>query len=96
MKLLFIICESSVDAKITDMLRSIGAPGYTRFTDCTGFGASGLREGSPVWPGLNSLLLAAMPEELVPQVFDQIDALKAHRAGKLAVKIFVLPMEEWQ
>lgn len=94
MKLLFIICESSVDAKITDLLSSIGAPGFTRFTGGTGFGSSGPREGTPVWPGLNSLIVAAVPEELVSPIKEQVSNLKAQRAGKLAVKIFVVPMEE--
>ena len=94
MKLLFIICESSVDTKITDLLSSVGAPGYTRFTGGTGFGYSGPREGTPVWPGLNSMIVAAVPEELVSSIQEQITYLKAQRAGKLAVKIMVVPMEE--
>ena len=94
MKLLIIICESSVEAKIADLLRSLGAPGYTRFTGGTGFGKSGLREGTSVWPGLNSMILAAVPEDLVLPIHSRIDELKVHRAGKLAVKIFILPMEE--
>jgi hypothetical protein len=94
MKLLFIICESSADEKVTDILRSLGAPGYTRFTGGTGFGSSGLREGTAVWPGLNTIIMAAMPGSLVDRVIDDINNLKSHRAGKLAVKVFAVPVEE--
>jgi len=95
LRLLFIICESSVDTKITDLLSSMGAPGFSRFSGGTGFGSSGPREGTPVWPGLNSLIIAAVPEDLVLPIKEQVGYLKAQRAGKLAVKIFVVPMEEW-
>ena len=95
MKLLFIICESSVEDRITELLSKCGAPGYTRFTGGTGFGHSGLREGTPVWPGLNSLIMSAMPQELVPTVFSGIEDMKSNRAGKLAVRAFVVPMEEY-
>jgi hypothetical protein len=95
MKLLFIVCESSVDDKIMELLTRLGAPGYTRFTGGTGFGNSGLREGTAVWPGLNSMIMSAVPEHLVPAVHSGIDDLKAHRSGKLAVKVFVSPLEEY-
>ncbi|MGC8667445.1 MAG: PG0541 family transporter-associated protein [Chthonomonadales bacterium] len=94
MRLLIIICEASVDPRIIEILTRSGAPGYTRFTGATGSGKNGIRDGTPIWPGLNSVILAGMPETLVPQVLKQLEALSAERSGRLALKVFSLPAEE--
>ena len=95
MRLLFIMCEEGVDQLVRDMLTDMGAPGYTRFTDAVGNGKRGPREGTPVWPGLNTMLLAAMPEEMVPEILDALKKLEAERDGRLAVKVFSVPAEEY-
>lgn len=95
MRLLIIICEASVDPRITELLVRAGAPGYTRFTGATGSGKKGIRDGTPIWPGLNSMILAAMPEPLVPAVIKELEALSAERGGRLALKVFSLPADEY-
>jgi len=95
MRLLFIICEASVDPRVTQILGRAGAPGYTRFTGATGSGKKGIRDGTPIWPGLNSLILACMPDDLVPQVLAELEALSAERSHRLALKVFSVPAEEY-
>src|SRR5262245_7633935 len=95
MRLLFIICEAGVDARVMALLGRSGVAGYTRFTGATGSGKHGLREGSGVWPGLNSIVRAAMPESIVPEVLDGLNRLEAERNGKLALKVFSVPMDEY-
>ncbi len=95
MRLLFIICEASVDSRVMSLLARVGAAGYTRFTGATGCGKNGLREGSPVWPGLNALIMVAAPEDLVPEILEGLDQLEAERNGKLALKVFSVPADEY-
>ncbi len=95
MRLLFIICEASVEHRVLEILERCGAPGYTRFTGATGDGKRGRREGTAVWPGLNALLLAAMPEEIVPLVTESLQKLEDERGGRLAVKVFSVAADEY-
>jgi hypothetical protein len=94
MRLLFIICEANVDERIMEMIMEAGGTGYTRFTDAFGNGSHGRREGSPVWPGLNSVIIAAMPDENVQGLTDRIKALQAERSGRLGVRVFAAPAEQ--
>ncbi len=95
MRLLFIICEQSVDTRVMEALVRIGAPGHTRFTGAIGRGKNGVREGTPIWPGLNSVIMAAIPDDLVPDVMEALEQLQAERSGRLALKIFSVPAEEY-
>lgn len=96
MRLLFIICEASVDERVMEMLERMGAAGYTRFTGAIGHGKNGRREGTAVWPGLNTLLLVGVPEEIVPKIKKGIDDIAEERNGRLSAKIFSCPAEEFE
>jgi hypothetical protein len=95
MRFLFIICEASVEHRVTDMLDALGCPGYTRFTGAMGSGKRGPREGTPVWPGLNSVIMAGMPEAQVPDVIQGLQDLETERQGRLAIKVFSTAAEEY-
>ena len=95
MQLLFILCESGVEDKLIAMLIDIGVPGYSRFANSTGYGKNGRREGSPIWPGLNTLLMVGLPRDMTPKVLDAVNKLEEQRNGRLAVKIFAVPAEEY-
>lgn len=88
MKMLFVICEAAFDSHIMQGLAGIGVPGYTRFTGAIGNGRSGAREGTPVWPGLNSMIVTCVPEAMVPEVTALIAKLDEERQGRLVVKVF--------
>jgi len=88
MRMLFIMCEANVDPRIIELLLEAGVTGYTRFTDAFGSGSHGRREGSPVWPGLNSVILACVQEEMVEPIRAAVSALQDERGGRLAVRLF--------
>lgn len=94
MRMLFIICEANVDPRVIELLRKVGVAGYTRFTDAFGNGTHGRREGSPVWPGLNSVIMTCVPEELVEPIRHAIAELEQERAGRLAIRVFATPAEQ--
>lgn len=94
MRMLVIICEANVDGRVLELLTQVGVTGYTRFTDAHGYGTHGRREGSPIWPGLNSVILACVPEELVDKVRAAVAALQEEREGRLAIRVFSTPAEQ--
>lgn len=95
MRLLFIICDAGVDGRVMRMLENVPTLGYTRFTGAIGHGNSGPREGTPIWPGLNSILLVGVPEEVVPEVIAGLERLRNERQGRLALKVYSVPAEEY-
>jgi hypothetical protein len=64
-KLVLIVCEQGVEPDVMGALRSVGVSHYTRWTDCTGSGETGTREGTAIWPGLNSVVMVVMDAALV-------------------------------
>lgn len=94
MQMLFILCEANVDGRVIELLHSVNVPGYTRFTGAVGFGASGRREGTPVWPGLNSLILVYASEVEVQAVRDALRRLEEERQGRVVLKVFAVPAEK--
>ena len=75
-KLVFVVCDQGVEPDVMDCLMTLGLPHYTRWTDCQGSGEAGLREGTPVWPGLNSVLMVVMPEEQVEPLRAALHAVR--------------------
>jgi hypothetical protein len=94
LRLLFIICEANIEDRVLHELIEVGCPGYTRFTGAIGFGDRGRREGSAVWPGLNALVLSAVPDEMERDVLDMLDALKRERSSGVALKVFSMDARE--
>lgn len=94
MRLLFIVCESSVDAHVIDIVQQAGAIGFTRFTGATGTGRHGRREGTPVWPGLNSLVMASVPEDSIEGMLAEFAKIRENRSGRLALQVFSVASEE--
>ena len=94
MRLLFIICEANIEERILHELIEIGCPGYTRFTGAVGYGNRGRREGTAVWPGLNAMILVAVPEADEERVTGMLRSLKAERSSGIALKVFATDAEE--
>jgi hypothetical protein len=94
MQLLFIIYEDGVESHIFEILNQLHVSGYTRFNGAIGNGKHGRREGTPVWPGLNSLVLTCVPDEVAPDIVAEVRRLSTERNGRLAVRIFAVPAEQ--
>jgi hypothetical protein len=94
MELLTIICETAIDEEIHHLLDAVEAPGYTRFAGVTGMGATGRREGNPVWPGRNTIYYAAMEEDRASRFVGLLQELirRESASRRLAVKVFSQPV----
>lgn len=95
MRMVLIVCDAGVTARVLELLTQAGAMGYTVLNDATGKGESGPRENTPIWPGLNSVILSAMPVESVPRVRENINLLRKQRTARhLPLKMFVWELQE--
>ncbi|HSV74272.1 MAG TPA: hypothetical protein VLH79_10985 [Chthonomonadales bacterium] len=94
MRMFIIVCEAGVDERVIEHLERLGAPGFTRFTGAIGHGRHGRREGTAVWPGLNSVLITCLPAELHELLLAAVDALRVERNGRLAIRVFSVPAED--
>lgn len=56
-KLVFIICDQSVEPDVMETLKELGLGHYTLWGNCQGAGTTGVRQGNPIWPGLNTVVM---------------------------------------
>lgn len=66
-KLVFIVFDQGVEPDVMDVLKQRGLQYYTSWGNCSGAGTAGVKQGTPVWPGLNTVVMVVMEaEELEP------------------------------
>ena len=75
-KLLQIVCDQSVEPDVMEVLSRHGLNHYTRWTDCQGSGDTGRREGTPVWPGLNTLVMVVLPADEIEPLRVDLHAMR--------------------
>lgn len=94
MKLVIVIYDGGIDEAVMEQVEAMKLKGWTRLFDVHGFGGTGLKRGDQVFPGLNNVLLAAMPEEQVAELHRRLRHLQAGFRLKPGITILVLPVEE--
>lgn len=93
MKLVLVVFEAGVDDSVMELVRRLELPGWTKLEGATGFGRKGLRLGTPIWPGTNHVLLAALEDEAVPDFLRALEGLKQGYLRPPALQAFVMPLE---
>ena len=76
-KLVFIVFDQGVEPDVMEILQRVGLSHYTSWGDCVGSGETGTRQGTPIWPGLNTAVMIAMPEERVEPLREALHAMRA-------------------
>lgn len=93
MKLVLVVFEAGVDDSVMELVRKLELPGWTKLEGATGFGGKGLRLGTPIWPGTNHVLFAALDDGAVEPFLKALDGLKQGYLRPPALQAFVLPLE---
>jgi hypothetical protein len=75
-KVLFLIVDQGVEPDVMDTLKQMGLNHYTSWTDCSGSGETGTRQGTAVWPGLNTVILLVLGEELVEPLVQRLHEVR--------------------
>ncbi|MDH7569924.1 MAG: hypothetical protein QHJ73_10100 [Armatimonadota bacterium] len=94
MKLLTIIYDSGIDEVVMEEVSAMGVEGWTRIFDAHGLGGTGLRRGDQIFPGTNNVLLIALPDERVQEIWTRLRRLQSTFRLKPGITIFVQPVEE--
>ena len=71
MKLVYAVFESGVLPDVQAIMAEQGITGWTRISDVPGAGERNTHEGTPVYPGLNEVLLLVLDEEKVQPLIDR-------------------------
>ena len=77
MKQLTVIYDASIDESVSELLEGLNVNGYTKLFGAQGLGGTGRKTNSPVFPGINNVLLLLLPEEAVRTITDALYRLQA-------------------
>jgi hypothetical protein len=77
MKQLTVIYDAAIDESVTELIDGLGLPGYTKLFEAQGLGGAGHKLNTPVFPGINNVLLLLLSEPAVRSVTDALYRLQA-------------------
>lgn len=93
MKMLIVVYSGSNPHRISSLLDSHHAGGYTEFRNAHGAGTTGRREGSRAWPGESTLFFSVVPADRSTEL---VEMLRGEASGLPAgerVHVAVMPTE---
>jgi hypothetical protein len=98
MNMLMIFFRVSLEEDILGLLSKHHVRAFTEMHEVTGMGEAGAAFHSLSWPGLNNMILAALPEpeadKVVAALKDSATARSRNEGGaKIPLRVFALPCE---
>lgn len=94
MKMLMIVHNSALKTNVMKILEKNNVKKYTQIDEVKGKGLSSEPHlGTHIWPGINSITLSVVENEVCIKLLSEFKKLK-EKFIKEGVKIFVLPVEE--
>ena len=90
---IILIADQGVEMDVMEALEEQGLRHFTRFSDIAGAGETGRREGDPVWPGLNTVLLLVMENEKIQPLVDRCHAIRDSYPITPGMKFIVAPAQ---
>ena len=95
MKLLMMFYQGSAPHRVTTVLESHHAPGYTEFANAHGSGVSGRVEGTRAWPGQSTVVVTIVPDDRVMELEDALRGLAADAQPGERLHVAVMPVEHF-
>lgn len=92
-KLLIIIYDNGIEDDVTKVLDQPPITGWTKLFDAHGVGGRGRKANDPAWPGLNNVVLVALPGEHVEEVKERLRAVQSLFTKKPGITIISLSAE---
>lgn len=93
MKMLIVVYSGSNPHRISSLLDSHHAGGYTEFRNAHGVGATGRRDGSRAWPGESTLFFSIVPADRSTELVETLRNEGARLPAGERVHVAVLPTE---
>ncbi len=66
------IVDEGVAADVQDLFEEQGIEHWTAWENVRGAGRTGVRQGNPIWPGLNLIYLALLEPDRVPPLVERL------------------------
>lgn len=88
-KLVFIIFESGAEAEVVDVLEQLGLEHHTAFEQIKGTGETGRKEGNAIFPGINGILMVAMPGDKVAPLVQRLHEVRDSYTVQPGMKVIV-------
>lgn len=96
MKMLLMIFRESLEGEVLELLEELGVSAFTELHKLGGKGETGSALDSYDWPGVNTMILAAMVEDQADRVLQRLKAyldqrVREQHGVKVPFRVFVLP-----
>jgi len=88
-KLVIAVFDAGVLPDIMRVLEELGIRQWTRLADAKGAGERNVREGNPIWPGLNDILLLVIHPDQVQPLIDRCHQVRDTFPLKPGMKFIV-------
>ena len=98
MKMIMIVFRESLEEDIRGLLSMNQVEAFTEMVDVVGKGEAGPAFHSLSWPGLNNMILVALPEVQADRVVAALkkfhdQQVRNERGTKIPMRVFTLPCE---
>jgi hypothetical protein len=92
--LLTVIYDSGLDERIQALITDLNVEGWTRLEGAHGYGGTGYKLDTPVWPGTNHLLLLALTRVKASEVAAALRTLQASYRRKPGITLWIQPIQQ--
>jgi hypothetical protein len=88
-KLVIMVFEDGLRPDMEEVLVEQGIEHYTLWSGAEGSGVTGTKQGTPIWPGLNEVMLIALPQEKVQPLIRRATEVRDSFPVKLGLRFMV-------
>jgi len=92
-RLLIVIYDAGADEDVTAVLDQPPVEGWTKLFNAFGVGGRGRKMSDPAFPGINNVVLVALPEADVEPLKQRLRGVQALFTKKPGITIYSLPTE---
>lgn len=93
LRLVMAVVDQALEPDVRDVFRELGIQHYTSWTNVRGSGETGIKRGTPVYPGLNTIFLVVFEEERVRAFVERMHEVRDSFPLRPGMKIIVIPAE---
>ena len=90
MKILLIFVDADHSADVERLLEEHRVPGYSRFPEVEGKGATGRKFGSRAFPGASDLFFVALPGGSCAGLCDELERLRAAHGPEEGLRAYMM------
>ena len=95
MKKIEIIYDEALEKQILMILRQREIKYYTRLDNVKGVGSSGARFNDSVAPGINSMIIIVVEDDIGSLLIDSLKKFKSRAGSEAGFKAIVIPINEF-